>query len=169
MHAHIGGPGAAGRDGVEQSQLPVGAVDREGADRAFLAFAHPVGFVGGIQAGPGGVQRQAARAGPQLVDAARRQGAGGAIHCKQVNAASVSGRQIHLRRQHVAERRAERAHVGHQGVSRLGRLRLEQTRQEWCAACRHGGGFQERTPGAFPRKRAGWMVHDLTDWRRNEF
>ena len=165
MHAHIGGPGPAGTDGVEQFQLPVSAVDREGADRAFVAFAHPVRLVGGIQAGPGGIQSQATRTRPQLIDAARRQGPGGAIHLKQVNAASISGRQIHLRRQHVAERRAERAHVGHERPLGLGRLRLKQTRHQRCAACHREAGFQKRASGNYQRNQVGRMQRGLVKGR----
>ena len=38
MDAHIGRTGAAGADGVEQLQMPVGPIDGEGADRAFLVL-----------------------------------------------------------------------------------------------------------------------------------
>ena len=93
-------------------RLPVRPIDGEGADRAFLVVAHPVGLVGGIQAGPGGIQGQAARAGPHLVDAGGRHRPGGAIHPEEVDAAAVAGRQVHLGRQHVAERGAEGADVG---------------------------------------------------------
>jgi hypothetical protein len=39
-------------------------IDGKGADRALLVVAHPIGLVRGIQSGPGGVQDEAARAGP---------------------------------------------------------------------------------------------------------
>src|SRR5258706_16221724 len=49
MNTHIGGTSSAGTDGVEQGQLPVSAVDREGADRAFIDFAHAIGLVGRLE------------------------------------------------------------------------------------------------------------------------
>src|SRR5437588_87990 len=33
-------------------------MDGEGTDRAFLVFAHPIRFIGGIQVGSGGIQSQ---------------------------------------------------------------------------------------------------------------
>ena len=114
MDAHIGRTGAAGADGVEQLQLPVGPIDGEGADRALLVVAHPIGLVGGIQAGSGGIEGQAARARAHLDDRRRRHRPGGAIHPEEVDAAAIAGRQIHLGRQHVAERRAEGADIGQQ-------------------------------------------------------
>ena len=92
MDAHIGGTSAAGTNGVEQLQSPVGAIDGEGADRAFLVFAHPIRFIGGIQARSGGIQSQATRARAHFVNASGRHGAGGAIHLKEVNAATIAGR-----------------------------------------------------------------------------
>ena len=94
---------------LSERQMPVRPIDGEGADRAFLVVAHPIGLVGGIQPGPGGIQGQAARARPHLVNAGGRHRPGGAIHLEQVDAATIAGRQIHLRRQHVAERRTEGA------------------------------------------------------------
>ena len=79
-----------------------------------LSSPDPVGLVGGIQAGSGGVQRQATRARAHLVDAGGRHRPGGAIHLEEVDAAAIAGRQVHLRRQHVAERGAEGADIGQQ-------------------------------------------------------
>ena len=127
MDAHISGTGTAGANGVEQRQFPVGSIDGEGADRAFLVVAHPIGFIGGIQAGSGGIQSQAARARAHLVDAGGRHRPGGAIHLEEVNAATIAGRQIHLRRQHIAERRTEGSDIGDERPGGFCRLRLEQT------------------------------------------
>ncbi len=112
-----------------------------------LSFAHPIRLVGGIQAGAGGVQGQAARARAHLVDAGGRHRPGGAIHPEEVNAATVAGRQIHLGRQHVAERRTEGADVGEERLVGFLRLRLEHAAHEGCPReC--DGGLQEGTPGA---------------------
>ena len=61
---------------------------------------------------PAAFNDQAARARSHLVDAGGRHRPGGAIHPEEVDAATIAGRQIHLRRQHVAERRAEGADIG---------------------------------------------------------
>ena len=155
MDAHISRAGAAGADGVEQRQMPVGPIDGEGADRAFLVVAHPVGLVGGIQAGPGGIQGQAARAGPHLVDAGGRHRPGGAIHPEEVDAAAVAGRQVHLRRQHVAERGAEGADIGDERPGGFVRSRPERTGDERGRPRQRDGGLQERTPGT-----VGWSHGD---------
>lgn len=165
MHAHVCRPGAAGTDAIEQSQLPVSPVDSEGADRAFVAFAHPVRLVGGIQAGPCGIQSQAARTRTQLADTARCQAPGGAIHLKQVNAASISGRQIHLRRRHVAQWRTECAHIGHKRPPGFGRRRRKQTRYQQCDDCWHGKGLQKRVSGKCRRIQVGRMLHGLVSVR----
>src|SRR6266540_4701833 len=55
MDADIGGTRPAGTNGVEQGQLPVSTVNREGADRPFIALAHPVRLISGIQASAGGI------------------------------------------------------------------------------------------------------------------
>jgi hypothetical protein len=57
-----------------------------------------------------------------------------------VDAATVAGRQIDLRRQYVPQRRAERAHVGHERPLCLGSLGREQIRHRQRDAC-HRGGF----------------------------
>ena len=147
VDADVGRAGAAGADGVQQLQLPVRPIDREGADRPFLLLADPVGLVRGVQAGAGGVQRQAARARSQLMDAGRRQRPGGAVHVEEVNAAAVAGRQVHLRRQHVAERRAEGADVGHERTGDPAWLRMERTIGENRRSRERRGGPQERASG----------------------
>src|SRR5207248_243168 len=48
MNAHIRRASPAGRNAVEQGQLPVSPVDRKGADRAFTAFTYPVRLIGRI-------------------------------------------------------------------------------------------------------------------------
>ncbi len=55
MKADVSGASPAGRDGVEQGQLAAGAVDGEGADGAFVAFADAVGFICRIETSAGGV------------------------------------------------------------------------------------------------------------------
>ena len=92
-------------------KLPVCPIDGEGADRAFLVVTHPIGLIGGIQSGSGGIQDQAARACSHLVNAGGRHRPGGAIHLEQVYAATIAGRQIHLRWQHITERRTEGADI----------------------------------------------------------
>ena len=57
---------------------------------------------------------------PISMDAGGRQRPGGAIHLEEVDAAAVAGRQVHLRRQHVAERRAEGADIGEERPGGLG-------------------------------------------------
>src|SRR2546425_1052369 len=109
MNADVGWSGPAGTDGVEQGQLRVGRVYREGADGAFVAFARPVRLIGRIEARAGAVHRQAAWAGSQFIDTGWGHRAGGALYLKEVNATAVARRQIHLGRQHIAERRAEGA------------------------------------------------------------
>jgi len=83
---------SAGPNGVEQFQFPVGSIDGEGADRAVFVFAHPIRFIGGIQASSRSIQSQAARARAHFVDAGGRHRPGGAIHVKEVNAATIAGR-----------------------------------------------------------------------------
>ena len=114
MDAHISRTGTAGANRVERGQMPVRPIDGEGADRAFLVGTHPIGLIGGIQPGPVGVQCQAARAGSHLLDAGGRHRAGVAIHPEQVDAAAIAGRPIHLRWQHIAERRTEGADISHE-------------------------------------------------------
>ncbi len=135
MDAHIGRTGAAGANRVEQLQLPVRRTDCEGADRAFLVVTHPIRFIGGIQSGSRGIHSQAAGARAHLVDADGRHCPGGAIHLEQVYAATIAGRQIHLRWQHIAERRTERADIGNQWPTGFVRLSLEQTGEE--RSCSH--------------------------------
>ena len=151
MEAHVGRAGAAGADGVEQLQRPVGPVDGEGADRALLVVAHPVGLVGGVQAGAGGVQGQAARAGAHLVDAGRRHRPGGAIHPEEVDAAAVAGRQVHLGRQHVAERGAEGADVGEERPGGFARSCPGREARQRGEPQQRGGGLQERAADGWPR------------------
>jgi hypothetical protein len=47
-----------------------------------------------------------------------------------VNAATIAGRQIHLRGQHIAERRAEGSDIGDEGSGTASGLRREQTLEE---------------------------------------
>jgi hypothetical protein len=123
MEADVRGTGAAGRHGVEQIQLSVGAIDGERADRALLLVADAVGLVGGIEARAGGIHRQAARARTHLDDAGGSHRSRRTVHAEDVDAAAVAGRQVHLGLQHVAERRAERPHVGDEGRTGVARVR----------------------------------------------
>ena len=77
-----------------------------------FVFAHPIRLVGGIQARSGGIQGEATRACAHLVDASGRHRPGGAVYLKEVNAATVTGRQIHLGWQHIAQRRTECSDIG---------------------------------------------------------
>ena len=148
MDAHIGRTGAAGRTVLSSVNCP-SAIDGEGADRAFLVLAHAVRLIGGIQAGSGGIQSQAARARAHLVDAGGRHRPGGAIHLKEVNAAAIAGRQIHLRRQHVAERRTEGADIGHEWKRPSGHPSFGSRHgyREWRRSRDGGDGFQKRASG----------------------
>lgn len=122
--AHERWPRAAGGHGVEQLEFPVCSIDREYTDRAFLVFPHPIRFIGGIKAGTRGIQSKTARARAHLVDSSRRHGPGLAIHQKDVNPATIAGREINLSRQHIAQRRAEGSDVGEKWLVGLSRLRL---------------------------------------------
>ena len=62
---------------------------------------------------------------------------------KQVDAAAIAGRQIHLRRQHIAERRAEGADIGDERPGGFVRSRLERTGDERGCPRQCDGGFQE--------------------------
>ena len=130
MDAHIGRTGAAGADRVEQRQMPVCPIDGEGADRAFFVLAHASRLIGGVESGSGRIQSQAARACSHLVNAGGHHRPGGAIHLEKVYAATIAGRQIHLRWQHVAKRRTEGADVGNERPTGFIRLRVEQTGDE---------------------------------------
>ena len=114
MDAQIGRASSARTHGVKETQLPVSSVNRKGADSAFVGFAHPVRLIGRIQARAGSIQSQAVRAGSRFIHTGWRQGSGGAVHLVEVNATAIPRRQIHLGRQHIAERRAESAYVGHE-------------------------------------------------------
>ena len=79
---------------------------------AIFFFSHSIRFIGGIQSSSGGIQSQAARARAHFVDASRRHRPGSTIHVKEVNAPAISRWQIHLSRQHIAERRTEGSDIG---------------------------------------------------------
>src|SRR5262249_31669103 len=129
----------AGADGVKQLQLPVGPVDREGADRALLLLAHPVCLVGGVQARPGSVHGQAARARAHLVDARSRPRPRLPVYPESVDATAVAGREVYLGRKRVAQRRTEGPDVGEE--------RLVVRRPEECRCGERGRGLKERAPG----------------------
>src|SRR5262245_46387385 len=104
MKAHVGWAGPAGTNGIQQCQMSNGSVDRVGTDGALLAVARPVRLVGRVKASPGAVQSQATRAGSEFIDATWGHRAGRAVDLKEVDPAAVAWRQIHLRRQNIAER-----------------------------------------------------------------
>ena len=66
---------------------------------------------------------------PIVVDAGGRHRPSGAIHLEEVDAATVAGRQIHLRRQHIAERRTEGAHIGDERPRGFAPLRVGASRR----------------------------------------
>jgi hypothetical protein len=130
MDAYVRGPCPAGTNGVEQLQFPVGSIDGESADHAFLGLAHAIRFIGGIETRSGGVQSQTTRARAHLVDAGGRQRSGGAIHLKEVDAATVAGRQVHLGWQDVAKGRTKRADIGDERSGGFFRASRVQTHHE---------------------------------------
>src|SRR5439155_2359928 len=162
----MGGASAAGTDGVEQGQLAVGPVDREGADGAFVGFAFASGLIGGIEASAGGVQSQATRAGSQFVHAAGRQAAGGAIQLKEVNTAPVSRGQIHLSGRHIGERRAVGANVGQERGLARAILEPERSRQKRGGPREHDGSLEKGAAGELPREWFERRSHHWADDRR---
>ncbi len=117
---------------------------------ALVVVAHPVGLVGGVQPGAVGVQDQVIGAGPHLDDAGGRHRAGGAIDPEEVDAPAVAGRQVHLRRQHVPERRSEGADIGDEGFVGL-RAGLGRAGEERGRPGQGDGGLQKRATGAVER------------------
>ena len=132
MHADVCRPGAAGTHRVEQLQASVGTVDGEGADAALIVVPDAIGLVGGVETRARRVEGEATRARAHLDDARRRHGPGGAIDPKKMDAAAVSGREIHLGRQRAAQRRAEGADIRDQGRRGAPPARL-------ILECRRGG------------------------------
>ena len=110
--------------------MPVCPIDGEGADRALFVLPHAIRLIGAVQSGSGRIQYQAARAGSHLVNAAGRHRPGGAMHLEKVYAATIAGRQIHLRWQHIAKRRTEGADIRNEWPTGFIRLRVEQTSNE---------------------------------------
>lgn len=159
MHAEMGRPLAAGRDGVEQSRLPVRRMEGEGADRPPFLLADPLGFVGRIEARLRGVERQGARARAHFMHPGRRQGPGGAVDPKEVNAAAVSRRQINLGRPDVLERRSVGADVSHERLpGSVGRRCQRALRQERSPG-QGGGGLEKGAPGEGGRRGIGRRTH----------
>ena len=130
MDAHIGRTGAAGTDRVEQRQMSVCPIGGEDADRAFLVFSHSIGLIGGIESGSTHTQSQTARACSHLVYALRCHRPAGAIHLEKMYAATIAGRQVDLRWQHIAKRRTEGADIGDEWPTSLIRFCLLQTGEE---------------------------------------
>ena len=125
MDAHIGRAGSAGADRVQQRQMPVCPIDGEGADRAFLVLPHAIRLIGGIQSGSGRIRSQAAWACTHFVNTDGRHRPRDAIHLKKVYAATIAGRQIHLRWQHIAKWRTEGAHIGNEWTAGFIRVCLK--------------------------------------------
>jgi len=88
-----------------------------------------------------GIQSQTARAGAHLVDASGCHCPCGTIHLKNVNAATIAGRQINLGRQHISERRAEGSDIGEKWSG--GFFGLKQAIDERCCPCYRDGGFEK--------------------------
>ena len=128
--------------------MPVCLIDGEGADRAFPVFPHAIRLIGGIKSGSGRIQSQAARACSHLVNAGGRHRPGGAIHLEKVYAATIAGRQIHLRWQHVAQRRTEGADIGNESPTDFIRLRLKQTGGERGCSRQCDGSHQSASNGS---------------------
>lgn len=143
MDAQISGPRAAGAHGVEQRQLSVGAIHGKCADGSGVIFPLLFRLIGRIQAGSCGVEHQAIRACGLFKYSAWRQRPRGAIHLKEMNAASVAGRQIHLTRADNGERGAKRADVSHERPLRSGRLGPKDSGKDAPAAGQSRRGFQE--------------------------
>jgi len=101
VNAGIGGAGAARTDGVEQLEGAIFTVDGEGADGAVFFGADAVGLIGGIEAGAGGIDREATGAGAHFVDAGLAQRAGGAVDLKQVDAPAIARWQVDLGGEHI--------------------------------------------------------------------
>ena len=145
MNTQISGTSSTGTDGVEQSQLSVSSINRERADCAFVALSHPVRLIGRIQPRAGSIHRQAVRARSRFIHTAWRQRSRGTIHLKQMNATTISRRQIDLRRQNIVERRAERPYVSDQWRFPSSRLRINDARQERTTPGEQSRCFQKGT------------------------
>jgi len=74
-----------------------------------------------------------------------------AIHLKEVNAAPIAGRQVHLGWQHIAERRTEGSDIGEKWSCGSFRLPLEQSIHEGCCPGKCEREFQKRASGT-----VGW-------------
>ncbi len=132
MDAHKRGTGTAGTDGVERLEFPVGAIDGESTDRAFFVFAHSIRFIGGIQAGSGGIQAPGSSGSFPSRGRRRASTSRWRDSPERVDAATIARRQIHLGWQHIAERRTEGTDIGEQRSVGFHRSRLEQVIQEGC-------------------------------------
>ena len=152
VDTQVGGAGAARADSIERLQFSIRPVDGEGTDRAFLVFARPVGFIGGVQAVAGGVHRQATRTCAHRMDASGGQRPGGTIRPEQVDALAVAGRQVHLSRHGIAERGTKGADVGEERTGDFVRLRPQRWVRERGGRREGDGGLDKRTPGAVERR-----------------
>ena len=64
-----------------------------------------------------------------------------------MNAPAIPRRQIHLGRQHIAQRRTERSDIGHQWPCEIPRLCVKDTCHELHRPCSRDRSFQKRTAG----------------------
>src|SRR5262249_8679835 len=69
------------------------------------------------------------------------------IDPEDMDAAAVPGWQVDLGRQHIAERRAERADIRHERTIGPARLRVERADDEWRRPRQSGRSPQEQTAG----------------------
>ena len=85
-------------------KFPVRPIDGEGADRPFLVVAHAGRLIGGIETGSGRHSEPGSSGLCPSRGCRRAPSPAGAIDPEKVYAPAIAGGQIHLRRQHVAER-----------------------------------------------------------------
>src|SRR4051794_36128920 len=144
MYAYISRASAAGAHGVEALQAAVVSVDSERGDGTFVVITCPVCFIRRVKASSGRIRCQAAWTGAHFEKSGRRHRAGGIVDLEYVNAATIAGRQIHLRRQRIAKRRAEGSDIGHHPSLRHGRLSLAQ-----CEPNKHEASHSGQSPANF--------------------
>ena len=146
MNAQIRRPRAAGRNRAQRRELSVRAINGEGTRRALLHVARVIRLVSRIETSARGVHSQTARAAVHFMDARGRERAGSAINAKQMNPAAVPRGQIDLRREHIAQRRAERADIGDKRTGAISRSSRHQTVREVAAGAKRDSSLQKRAP-----------------------
>ena len=103
MNAHVRRSIAARRNRVEQFQLPALRIYRKRTDRSFLSSADSIRFVRRVESRTRSVRHQATRTRPHFMNVRRSKRPGFAVHVKTMNSASVTRRQIDLRRQNITQ------------------------------------------------------------------